>query len=101
MRKAGLTYLLVGLYILAGTSGCISSWDENENTDTEVSYPSIWDRHTLEWKTNHTYSFLLEPGPFYSLKVQEAFIELDTSEVWDVGPSVSSVHLSYWLSSNT
>ena len=90
MRRAGLAYLVVGLYILTVTSGCISSMDEDGNSDTEVSYPSIWDRHSLEWQTNHTFSFLLEPGPFYPLDVQEAFIEVDTSEVWEVGPSVSS-----------
>ena len=66
-----------------------------------MSYPSIWDRHSLEWQTNHTYSFLLEPGPYEALEVMEAFIEVDTSEVWDIGPSVSTVHLSYWLPSNT
>ena len=42
-----------------------------------------------------------EPGPFHPLDVQEAFIEVDTSEVWEVGPSVSNVHLSYWLPNNT
>ena len=26
---------------------------------------------------------------------------MDTSEVWELGPSVSSIHLSYWLPNNT
>ena len=69
--------------------------------DGEVAYPSIWDRHTLEWQTNGTMSYLLEAGPHTALEVQEAFIEVDTSEVWDVGPDQSTVHLSYWLPSNT
>ena len=101
MRRVSLAYLLVGLYILSVASGCISSMDEDRSSDSEVSYPSIWDRHSLKWQTNHTFSFLLEPGPFYPLDVQEAFIEVDTSEVWEVGPSVSNIHLSYWLPNNT
>ena len=101
MGRASAAYLLVGLYILTLASGCISSMDEDRSSDSEVSYPSIWDRHSLKWQTNHTFSFLLEPGPFYPLDVQEAFIEVDTSEVWEVGPSVSNIHLSYWLPNNT
>ena len=101
MLRASQAYLLVGLYILTVTSGCISSLNEDGNSNTEVSYPSIWDRHSLGWQTNHTFSFLLEPGPFYPLDVQEAFIEVDTSEVWELGPSVSTIHLSYWLPNNT
>ena len=88
--------------LLAATSGCLSSiTDDGAPDGSDVSYPSIWERHTLDWRTNHTFSFLLEPGPHESLDVQEAFIEVDTSEVWDVGPEVSTVHLSYWLPSNT
>ena len=34
MRRAGLAYLVVGLYILTVTSGCISSMDEDGNSDT-------------------------------------------------------------------
>ena len=97
-----MALLLAGLVLLAGSSGCISSVsDDGSPGGPEVSYPSIWDRHSLEWQTNHTYSFLLEPGPYEALEVMEAFIEVDTSEVWDIGPSVSTVHLSYWLPSNT
>ena len=36
-----------------------------------------------------------------ALEVQEAFIDVDTSEVWETGPVQSTVHLSYWLPSNT
>jgi len=88
--------------LLSATSGCVSPTTDDDASDgSDVSYPSIWERHTLDWQTNNTFSFLLEPGPHEALDVQEAFIEVDTSEVWDVGPEVSTVHLSYWLPSNT
>ena len=67
----------------------------------ETQYPSIWDRHTMEWDTSGSYSLLLEPGPHSALEVQEAFIDVDTSDVWETGPAQSTVHLSYWLPSNT
>ncbi len=102
MRKEFLALILSGLVLLVGASGCILPEANGKvGSDDEVAYPSIWDRHILEWQTNHTHSFLLEPGPYYALEVEEAFIEVDTSEVWETGPSVSSVHLSYWLPSNT
>tara|TARA_B100001758_G_scaffold247594_1_gene266097 strand:+ start:632 stop:2392 length:1761 start_codon:yes stop_codon:yes gene_type:complete len=83
-------------------SGCIFS--NNSTTDEiseKVTYPSIYDRHTLTWQDNHTFSYILEQGPHYALDVQEAFIEVDTSEIWETGPETSEVHLSYWLPSNT
>ncbi len=102
MRASLPALLLAGLMLLAATSGCLSSLtDDGASDGSDVSYPSIWERHTLDWQTNNTFSFLLEPGPHEALDVQEAFIEVDTSEVWDVGPAVSTVHLSYWLPSNT
>jgi hypothetical protein len=52
----------------------------------EEFYPSLWDRHTLDWDTSGTFSRVLEPGPFHALEVQEAFIEVDTSSVWETGP---------------
>ena len=48
-----------------------------------------------------THSYLLKEGPYESLEVQEAFINVDTSSVWETGPSDAVVHLSYWLPSNT
>ena len=90
------------IFILVSMSGCIFS--SNSNVDTvseEMSYPSIYDRHDLTWQDNHTFSYTLEQGPYYALDVQEAFIEVDTSEIWETGPDTSEVHLSYWLPSNT
>ena len=90
------------IFILVNMSGCIFS--NNSTTDEiseKVTYPSIYDRHTLAWQDNHTFSYILEQGPHYALDVQEAFIEVDTSEIWETGPETSEVHLSYWLPSNT
>ncbi|MFL2941728.1 MAG: CocE/NonD family hydrolase [Candidatus Poseidoniales archaeon] len=64
-------------------------------------YPDLFDRHELEWNMSGTHSYLLEKGPYSSLEVQEAFIDVDTSSVWETGPSNAIVHLSYWLPSNT
>ncbi len=94
---------VVVLFLLTmSLSGCLSWGESSANSTTdEVTYPSIWDRHTLEWGMEHSHSFTLEPGPYQALEVQEAYIEVDTSEVWETGPSQSTVHLSYWLPNNT
>tara|TARA_Y100001936_G_scaffold63738_1_gene62658 strand:+ start:310 stop:2112 length:1803 start_codon:yes stop_codon:yes gene_type:complete len=93
---------IVTIFLSAILSGCIFSDEPETQSDMgETQYPSIWDRHTLEWDTSGSYSLLLDPGPHSALEVQEAFIEVDTSEVWETGPSQSTVHLSYWLPSNT
>ena len=93
---------IVSLFLSALLSGCIFSDESLAVPGTDVTqYPSIWDRHTLEWDTSGSYSLLLEPGPHSALDVQEAFIDVDTSEVWEAGPSQSTVHLSYWLPNNT
>ena len=47
------------------------------------------------------HSLVLEPGPYTSLPVQETLIPVDTSSVWETGPSSAEVHLSYWLPNNT
>ena len=44
---------------------------------------------------------VLEQGPYSALDVQEAFIEVDTSDIWETGPPTSNTHLSYWLPNNT
>ena len=88
------------LFILAAFSGCLGS-EEPPSQESPTSYPSIWDRHTLEWNTTGTYSLVLEPGPYVALDVQETLIPVDTSSVWETGPSSAEVHLSYWLPSNT
>ena len=93
---------MVMLFLSALLSGCIFSDKPEESSVTnETQYPSIWVRHTLEWDTTGSYSLLLDPGPHSALDVQEAFIDVDTSEVWETGPSQSTVHLSYWLPNNT
>ena len=90
------------LFLSALLSGCIFSDNPEEASATdETQYLPIWDRHTLEWDTNGSYSLLLNPGPHSALEVQEAFIDVDTSEVWETGPAQSTVHLSYWLPNNT
>ncbi|MEC7757370.1 MAG: CocE/NonD family hydrolase [Candidatus Thermoplasmatota archaeon] len=88
--------MVVLLFLGFTFSGCIDSGDNEENT-----YPSIWERSNVEWDTSGTFSRVLESGPYYSLDVQEALIEVDTSSVWETGPSSAEVHLSYWLPSNT
>ena len=90
--SASVVILLLGGFL----SGCLVSEDK-----TEQGYPSIWDRSSLDWDTSGTFSRVLESGPFYALDVQEAMIEVDTSAVWETGPSSAKVHLSYWLPSNT
>ena len=90
------------IFVLVSMSGCIfSDTSTSDKILEEGEYPSIYDRHTLAWQDNHTFSYTLEQGPYYSLDVQEAFIEVDTSEIWETGPDTSEVHLSYWLPSNT
>ena len=90
------------IFVLVSMSGCIfSDTSTSDKIVEEGEYPSIYDRHTLAWQDNHTFSYTLEQGSYYSLDVQEAFIEVDTSEIWETGPDTSEVHLSYSLPSNT
>ena len=90
------------IFVLVSMSGCIfSDTSTSDKIVEEGEYPSIYDRHTLAWQDNHTFSYTLEQGSYYSLDVKEAFIEVDTSEIWETGPETSEVHLSYWLPSNT
>ncbi len=87
---------IVALVLSGLLSGCLG-----REGDVSNSYPSIWDRSDLDWDTSGTFSRVLESGPFYALEVQEVMIEVDTSSVWETGPSSAEVHLSYWLPSNT
>ena len=90
------------LLLTMSLSGCVFWSDEEPSTPIESSpYTSIWERHTLEWQMDDSMSFLLNPGPYQALEVAEAYIEVDTSDVWETGPSQSTVHLSYWLPNNT
>ena len=96
LKAIALTILLVS------NSGCLFWTDqEKESIPNELKYPEIWERHTLLWNMTHSYSFVLEPGPNYALDVQEAFIDVDTSDVWETGPEQSTVHISFWLPNNT
>ena len=102
MRRRTHAGAAVLMLLAMSLSGCMF-WGSDEATEEVVEnpYPSIWERYTLEWQTNDTMSYLLEAGPYHALDVEEAFIEVDTSDVWETGPSQSTVHLSYWLPNNT
>tara|TARA_B110000881_G_C18593883_1_gene529919 strand:+ start:1023 stop:2840 length:1818 start_codon:yes stop_codon:yes gene_type:complete len=92
---------LVLLLILTPLSGCFSSEETTNQEDGEVFYPPLEERYTEDWKWNHTFSYTLEEGPYHALEVQDAYITVDTSSIWENGPDSSEVHLSYWLPSNT
>ena len=100
MRQYSSALAIVLVMLLGSFSGCLQNSDKEAEVIDE-NYLPIWDRHTLEWNKDGSYSILQNPGPYTALEVQEAFIEVDTSEVWETGPSQSTVHLSYWLPSNT
>ena len=91
---------IVLLLILTTLSGCFGA-EESIPEEVELYYPDLYERHTLDWNTSYTHSFLLNPGPHYALDVQETTIEVDTTGVWEGGPNSAEVHLSYWLPSNT
>ena len=91
-----ITLLMFGTIL----SGCFGK-ETIPIVEEEDSYPIIWDRHLLEWNTSHSHTFVLNQGPYTALEVQEVTIEVDTSGVWEGGPSSAEVHLSYWLPSNT
>ena len=99
MKQVAAT-LIILLICSAPLSGCFGSEDV-VSVEEQPTYPEIWDRHNLEWNTTHTHTFVLEKGPFSALDVQEATIEVDTTGVWEGGPTSAEVHLSYWLPSNT
>ena len=100
--QSRLRALSLALIILTvSMSGCLSSKDISSTGGEETPYVSIFDRHTIDWKDNHTFSYTLETGPYYPLEVEEAYIDVDTSDIWETGPATSQVHLSYWLPSNT
>ena len=90
--------LCIVLMMSASFTGCMEYFDDSKNSSY---YPDIEDRHKLEWNMNGTHSYILNKGPYESLEVQEVFINVDTSSVWETGPSDAVVHLSYWLPSNT
>ena len=100
--QSRLRALSLALIILTvSMSGCLSSKENSSTEGEETPYVSIFDRYTIDWKDNHTFSYTLETGPYYPLEVEEAYIDVDTSDIWETGPATSQVHLSYWLPSNT
>mgnify|MGYP001574306150 CR=1 FL=1 len=98
MRQA---LFLAVLLLFMPLSGCLSDEKNGEEEGMNGPYPSVWDRHELDWNWSSSISYVLEPGPYEALAVQEATFEVDTSGVWETGPATSNVHLSYWLPSNT
>ena len=98
MREA---FFMTCLVLTMSLSGCFGSEESPITEDEDTLYPDIYSRHTLDWNWSDSYSYVLEPGPYTALDVQEAFIEVDTSDIWETGPPTSNVHLSYWLPSNT
>ena len=89
------------LVFLTPLSGCFAEDITPKEETISSPYPDIYDRQNLDWNWTHSYSYVLEQGPYYALDVQSAFIEVDTSDIWETGPATSEVHLSYWLPSNT
>tara|TARA_B110000467_G_scaffold163371_1_gene189203 strand:- start:3587 stop:5389 length:1803 start_codon:yes stop_codon:yes gene_type:complete len=98
MREA---IFIACLVLTTSLSGCFGSDETEGMADEDSIYPDIYTRHTLDWNWSDSYSYVLEEGPYVALEVQEAFIEVDTSDIWETGPATSNVHLSYWLPSNT
>jgi len=102
MAKRTLTGSVMVMLVVFSFSGCMFWEGTDPEEDVEDTlYPSIWERHTLDWKTEGSYSMSLEVGPYSAMGVQEARITVDTSGVWESGPESSEVHLSYWLPNNT
>ena len=70
MRSAWLLTLLV---LLGPLSGCLGASPSGEDAEQEAAmYPDISERHALEWNWTDSYSYVLEPGPYTALDVQEA-----------------------------
>ena len=78
VRTLGIT----ALFLSALLSGCIFSEASDGPIDAEeVSYPPIWDRHTLEWETDGSYSLVLEKGPYSPLAVSYTHLTLPTKRI--------------------
>ena len=88
------------LVLCVSLSGCMAN-PAGEETIVVDERLRLQDRHLVEWNWTGSYSRVLKEGPYTPLPVQEALIEVDTSDIWETGPPTSEVHLSYWLPSNT
>ena len=60
MRQA--LFLMV-LLLLMPLSGCFGSPETSKESEDESMYPSIWERHTLEWNWTGSYARVLQDGP--------------------------------------
>lgn len=95
------TIIITLLIISSSFSGCFSEENNSNQIPDDDYYPSLFERHNLEWNTSFTHSYLLNFGPNTPLEVEEIYINVETSGVWEGGPNSATVHLSYWLPSNT
>ena len=84
MRQA---LFLAVLLLFMPLSGCLSDENSSDDEDMNGFYPSVWERHELDWNWTSSISYVLEPGPYEALEVQEATFEVDTSGVWETGPA--------------
>ena len=67
--QSRLRALSLALIILTvSMSGCLSSRENPSTGAEETPYISIFDRHTIDWKDNHTFSYTLEEGSYYPLE---------------------------------
>ena len=95
------TFFIILLFIMSSFAGCFSQRENTSADNSSEYYPSLFERHNLEWNMSNDHSFVLALGPNTPLEVQEEYIEVDTNGVWEGGPNSATVHLSYWLPSNT
>ena len=95
-------FAISAIIATSSISGCIlTSKQVPVDESLEIIYPSIYDRQNLQFQNNHTFSYTLEKGKYHALEVQETYIQVDTSDIWETGPESADVHLSYWLPNNT
>ena len=75
MAKRTFTGSVMVMLVVFSFSGCMFWEGTDPEEDVEDTlYPSIWERHTLDWKTEGSYSMSLEVGPYSAMEVQEARI---------------------------
>ena len=82
-----IAIFLCALVLIGPLAGCFGDEEIIENQAMEPYYPDILDRQYLDWDWNGTYAMVLEQGPYSALDVQEAMIEVDTSDIWETGPT--------------
>ena len=66
--EANLTGSVMVMLVVFSFSGCMFWEGTDPKEDVEDTlYPSIWERHTLDWKTDGSYSMSLEVGPYSAM----------------------------------